>query len=97
MPLYEFLLEFPERREVRIGDRAPRVGDIMTVGGRTWLVDERLPGADAANARFRLLPTNAATGREEATNREQRPSRASTRRLPKRPHSTPPSTGSLRR
>jgi hypothetical protein len=61
VPLYEFLLEFPDREEVRLSDRAVHVGETTTIQGRRWLVAERLAVDESEAERFRLRLAEAAT------------------------------------
>jgi hypothetical protein len=55
MPLYEYILRWPDgREEVRIGDHARQVGDTLTVANREWTVvrlERELPDL-RATARF---------------------------------------------
>ena len=51
MPLYEIVLRYPDRDEVRITDHDPRVDGHVNVNGETWpLVAETRP-SDASVAR----------------------------------------------
>jgi hypothetical protein len=38
MPLYELVLCFADREEVRLTDRPPGVGDTVSIDGRPWQV-----------------------------------------------------------
>jgi hypothetical protein len=58
MPLYEIVLRFPDRDEIRLADRdGYRVGDKIDVAHRTYVVvDMEPPQAPNASKRFVLEP-----------------------------------------
>lgn len=61
MPLYEIVLRFSDRDEIRLTDRnGYRIGQKVTIAGRTFRVTgtEEPQGADAG-ARFVLEPVRA--------------------------------------
>jgi hypothetical protein len=53
VPLYEVVLRFPDREEIRVTDRLLVVGTTIVIGAYEWLVEDEQPvtGAIAA-ARF---------------------------------------------
>jgi hypothetical protein len=44
MPLYEIVLRYPDRDEVRITDRDPRKDGVVRVGGLRWEIIAEKPG-----------------------------------------------------
>jgi hypothetical protein len=53
MALYEIVLRFPDRDEVRLTDRALDVGDTLSIGGQTWRVfGTEVPRSAVAAARY---------------------------------------------
>lgn len=60
MPLYEFVLRFGDREEVRLGDRnGYRIGDEILIGGRRFVVTgEETPTDPTAEERLILEPTS---------------------------------------
>lgn len=58
MPLYEFVLRFPDRDEIRLGDRnGLPAGDEITIAGRPFLVTgTEPPQAVRADGRLVLEP-----------------------------------------
>ena len=49
MSLYEIVLTFDDREEIRVTDRRPSLGDVLKMGGRTWRVAaEHAPAPDTA-------------------------------------------------
>jgi hypothetical protein len=53
MALYEIVLSFEDRDEVRVTDRRPVVGEVLEIQGRSWEVTfERAPVDIRATARF---------------------------------------------
>jgi hypothetical protein len=83
LPLYEFLLEFPDRTEIRIGELAPQPGSTVRIGERDWLVSDRLSGEGRVEARFVLQPIVADSAAAEPAHRKPaKPLRIPTRRRP---------------
>jgi len=60
MPLYEFVLRFGDREEVRLGDRnGYRIGDEILIGGRRFVVTgEEIPTDPTAEERLILEPAS---------------------------------------
>jgi len=54
MPLYEVLLQYPDRAELRLTDRPSEVGDTLVAAGKLWYVVglERETKHVRATARF---------------------------------------------
>lgn len=50
MALYEVVLCFQDREEVRLTDRPPRVGETVEIGRRRWIVES------AVRNRYKCVP-----------------------------------------
>ncbi len=64
MPLYEIVLRFPDRDEIRLADRnGYRVGHEVVIAGRRFLVTgTEPPEREDANGRFVLVPPDSPSG-----------------------------------
>ena len=64
MPLYEILLRFPDRDEIRLTDRSGyRTGEEILIDGRRFLVTgKEPPEAPRAEDRFVLEPCDIRSG-----------------------------------
>jgi hypothetical protein len=60
VPLYELVLRFPSHEETRLSDRPVRVGDVVKVGSREWLVHS--DGGKGAQGGMRVLCVPANPG-----------------------------------
>lgn len=64
MPLYEILLRFPDRDEIRLTDNGYRTGEEILIDGRRFLVTgKEPPEALSAEDRFVLEPRDDRSGR----------------------------------
>jgi len=60
MPLYEIVLCFPDRTEIRITDRDPRVDGHVRINGVEWpIAGESVPDTDGVACRY-LVRVDAA-------------------------------------
>jgi hypothetical protein len=68
VPLYEIVLRFPDRDEIRLTDRnGYRVGQEITIAGRSYRVTgTEEPRETSAGARFVLEPASGFTARRES-------------------------------
>jgi hypothetical protein len=69
VPLYEIVLRFPDREEIRLTDRnGYRDGQEVVVAGRCFLVTgSEQPQAARAAGRFVLEPRGRSPGRRQVT------------------------------
>jgi hypothetical protein len=69
VPLYEIVLRFPDRDEIRLTDRnGYRDGQEVVIAGRRFLVTGReQPRAASAAGRFVLEPRGSSPGRRRVT------------------------------
>jgi len=60
MPVYEIVLQFADREELRVTDRPVAMGDELEILGKSWtVVGEREPEENRASGRFVCEMTNA--------------------------------------